>query len=106
MNNLHIRRGDEVLVISGKDKGKKGKVLKAFPSDKKVLVEGVNMVSRHTRARRNTDQAGILKKELPIYACKVMRICPKCGEITRIGRTFLDNDEKTRYCKKCKETID
>ena len=106
MSNLHLRSGDEVVVISGKDKGKKGKILKAYPTDGKVLVQGINMVSRHTKARRNTDQAGILKKELPIIACKVMRVCPKCDKPTRIGRKLLDNSEKTRYCKNCLETID
>lgn len=106
-NKLHIKTGDTVMVLSGKDKGKKGKVLEVIPNDRKVLVEGISMASRHTKPRKQGQQGGILKKETPIYACKVQRMCPKCGKPARTGFRFLDNEinEKVRYCKKCLETL-
>ncbi len=104
-NKLHVRRGDTVLVLSGKDKGKKGKVLTAFPKDGKVIVEGVNIVTKHTKPRKAGDPGGIINQESPIYACKVMLVCNKCGQASRIGRKVLPSGEKVRYCKKCKENI-
>lgn len=106
MSKYHVKAGDTVLVISGKDKGKKGKVMAVDPKDGKVIVEHVNMVVRHAKPRRQTDQGGRLEKEAPIYGCKVMHVCPKCGKPTRIGRVILENGEKSRICKKCNETID
>ena len=106
-NKLHIKSGDTVLVLSGKDKGKKGKVLEVLKNDSKVIVEGVSVASRHTKPRKQGDQGGILKKETPIYACKLMRVCPKCGQAARTGFEFLEGGEKkVRYCKKCREMIE
>jgi len=105
MNSLHISKDDTVIVISGKEKGKKGKVMKTLPKEGKVIVEGVNFITRHTRPRRQTDPGGIITQEAPLLASKVMRICPKCGEPTRAGHEILADGTKTRVCKKCRETI-
>lgn len=106
MSKLHIKTGDTVMVLSGRDRGKKGKVLAAMPKEGKVIVEGVSMASRHTKPRRQGEEGGILKKATPIYACKVMLVCQKCGSPTRIGKKFLEDGSKVRYCKKCGEMID
>jgi len=103
VNSLFIRRDDTVIVLSGKDKGKKGKVLQAYPKENKVLVEGVNLSKRHQKARRATDPSGIINKEIPIYAPKVMRICPKCNKPTRAAHLIADDGTKSRVCKKCGE---
>ena len=103
---MRIKKGDTVMVITGKDKGKKGKVISVDPKSGKILVEKVNMVIRHSKPRRQGEAGGRLEKEAPIYGCKVMRVCPKCGKPTRIGRKVLENGEKSRYCKKCLEIID
>ncbi|MCD8376617.1 MAG: 50S ribosomal protein L24, partial [Oscillospiraceae bacterium] len=78
MNKMSIRKDDTVIVLSGKDKGKKGKVISVLPKQGKVVVERVNMVVRHTKPRRQGEEGGILQKEAPLYACKVQRVCPKC----------------------------
>ena len=101
MNKMSIKTGDTVVVLSGKDKGKKGKVLKVMPKESKVVVEKVNMVSRHTKPRQQGDQGGILKKEAPLYACKVQRVCPKCDKPTRPAHKVLADGKKVRVCKKC-----
>ncbi|AEF16401.1 50S ribosomal protein L24 [Thermoanaerobacterium saccharolyticum] len=102
---LHVKTGDIVTVISGKDKGKKGKVLKALPKEGKVLVEGVNVVTKHKRARSPQDQGGIIHQEAPIFASKVMLYCNNCGKGVRYGVKILADGEKIRYCKKCGETL-
>ena len=101
MNTLSIKKDNTVVVLSGKDKGKKGKVLSVDPKAGKVVVEKVNMVSRHTKPRKQGDQGGILKKEAPIYACKVQRLCPKCDKPTRPAHKVLPDGKKVRVCKKC-----
>ena len=101
MNKMRIKKDDTVVVLSGKDKGKKGKVLKVMPKESKVIVEKVNIVSRHTKPRQQGDQGGILKKEAPIYACKVQRVCPKCDKATRPAHKVLADGKKVRVCKKC-----
>ena len=100
MNSLKIKKNDTVVVLSGKDKGKQGKVLEVMPKDGKVIVEKINMVSRHTKPRKQGDQGGILQKEAPLYASKVQRVCPKCNKPTRIGHK-VEGDKKVRICKKC-----
>ena len=80
MNNLHVKTGDNVMIISGKDKGKTGKVLAVSPKEGKVIIEGRNMVTKHVKPRRQGEQGGIVKAEGAIYACKVMPVCPKCGK--------------------------
>lgn len=102
---MKIKRGDTVLVISGKDRGKVGKVLRAFPREGRIIVEGVNLVKRHTRPRPPAIQAGIITREAPIYVSKVKLICKHCNNPTRVGYTFVD-DRKVRVCKKCGEVID
>ncbi|KUK13579.1 MAG: 50S ribosomal protein L24 [Synergistetes bacterium] len=103
---MHVKKGDKVIVLSGKDKGKEGKVLKVFPKDNKVLVEGINIVKKHLRPTQKTPQGGIVPQEAPIYACKVMVICPACAKPTRVGHAFLEDGRKVRVCKKCGEVID
>lgn len=100
MNTLHVKKGDEVMIISGKDKGKKGKVLEISPSEGKVIVEGRNMVTKHVKPRRQGELGGIVKAEGPLYACKVMPVCPKCGKATRVGHK-INGDKKVRVCKHC-----
>ncbi|MCD6463000.1 MAG: 50S ribosomal protein L24 [Thermotogae bacterium] len=102
---MKVKKGDLVQVISGKDKGKRGKILRVIPRENKVIVENVNMVKRHQRPTPRLREGGIVEREAPIYACKVMVVCPSCDKPTRVGYKFVD-DRKVRYCKKCGEIID
>ena len=97
---MNIRKDDKVVVLSGKDKGKQGKVLTADPKAAKVIVEGVNVATKHQKPRKQGDEGGIIKVETPIYASKVQLVCPKCGKATRVGHK-IENGKKTRVCKKC-----
>ena len=101
MNKMSIKKGDTVVVLSGKDKGKQGKVLSVMPKEGKVIVEKINMVSRHTKARKQREQSGILQKEAPLYACKVQKVCPKCNKATRPAHKMLADGKKVCVCKKC-----
>ncbi len=103
---MKIRKNDTVLVITGKDKGKKGKVRFAYPKDNQVLVEGVNFIKRHTRARAQVRQAGIIDLEVPIHVSNVMLLCGKCNHAARIGCRFLEDGRKVRICLSCQEVID
>lgn len=103
MKKMHIKRGDVVRVISGKDKGKEGKVVVAIPAENKVVVEGVALVKKHQKARRQGEESTILQKEAAIDASNVLRVCPKCGKAVRTGVKVLDDGSKARYCKKCEE---
>ena len=104
---MDIRKNDTVVVLSGKDKGKEGKILSVDPTDSKVIVEGVNKAKRHTKPRKQGDPGGIISKETPIYASKVMRVCPKCNKPTRVSHLIKKGvgkdkeDIKVRVCKKC-----
>ncbi|MFR7451299.1 50S ribosomal protein L24 [uncultured Subdoligranulum sp.] len=100
MNNLHVKTGDNVMIISGKDKGKTGKVLQTSPKEGKVIVEGLNMVTKHVKPRRQGEQGGKVRAEGAIYACKVMPVCPKCGKPTRVGHSVKDG-KNVRVCRKC-----
>jgi large subunit ribosomal protein L24 len=102
---VHVRKGDTTLVIAGKNAGKKGKVLRVIPENSKVVVEGVNVVKRHTRPTQKLPQGGIMQKEAPIHSSNVMLFCSKCNSPTRVGKKILDNGEKIRICKKCGEAI-
>lgn len=102
---MHVRTGDEVIVRSGKDKGKKGKVLSVNTDKRTVIVEGVSMATKHKKPRKMGEVGGIIKQETPIYACKVMNVCSKCGAPTRVGRRVLEDGSHVRYCKKCGETF-
>ncbi len=106
INKLRIRKGDRVIVISGKDKGKKGKVIAAFPSKDKVTVEGVNIVKKHAKPTQKIPQGGIREIEAPLASSKVMIICPACNKPTRVGRKLLADGSKIRICKKCNESLD
>ena len=103
---MKIRKGDSVTIIAGKDRGKKGKVRRTLPQKSRVLVEGLNMIKRHSRARRATRQAGIIELEAPIHVSNVMLLCNKCGKPTRVGFHFLADGKKTRICRSCNEVID
>jgi len=104
--SIRIRKNDQVQVISGKNKGKEGKVLRHIPKKDMVVVEGVNMVSRHVRPSQKNPQSGIIKQEAPIYAAKVMLVCPQGGAATRVGSSLLESGKKVRVCRKCSEIID
>ena len=97
---MNIRKDDKVVVISGKDKGKMGKVLVSNPKAGKVIVEGVSVATKHQKPRKQGEEGGIIKVETPIYACKVMVVCPKCGKPTRVAHK-LDAGKSVRVCKKC-----
>ena len=101
---MNIKKGDTIVVLSGKDKGKQGKILKSDPKGGKVIVEGVNVAMKHRKPRKQGEEGGIVKMETPIYACKVMLVCPKCGKPTRVGHAFVDG-KKVRACKKCGATL-
>ena len=105
-NKIHIKKGDNVVVISGKDKGKKGKVLSVGVNTRTVIVEGVNKATKNTKARKAGETGGIIHQEVPIYACKVMHICNKCGKPTRIGYKTMADGTKSRMCKNCLEVLD
>ena len=102
---MNIKKGDTIVVLSGKDKGKQGKVLKSDPKGGKVIVEGVNVAMKHRKPRKQGEEGGIVKMETPMYACKVMLVCPKCGKPTRPAFRILDDGSKARVCRKCGETI-
>ena len=97
---MNVKKGDTVIVLSGKDKGKQGKVLGTVPSEAKVVVEGINMVTCHVKPRRQGEEGGIVKREAAIYASKVQVVCPKCGKGTRIAHN-ITGDKKVRVCKHC-----
>lgn len=103
---LRIKKNDTVVVITGKHKGKKGRVIKVMPSENKVIVEKVNIVKRHMKPSRKYAQGGIIEKEAPLHISNVMLLCPKCDNPTRIGAAILGDGKKVRVCKKCKEVID
>lgn len=107
MNNIHVKKGDTVVILSGKDKGKQGKVLEVSPKEKKVIVEGCNMVTKHVKPRQAGQPGGIIKAEGALYASKVMAVCPKCGKPTRVAHKFLADGSKERVCKnaKCGESF-
>ena len=105
MKKMHVKRGDIVKVISGKDKGKEGKVITAYPETGKVVVEGVAVVKKHQKARAQGQESGIIKKSAAIDASNVLRVCSKCGKAARTGVKILEDGSKVRYCKKCQETF-
>ena len=100
MNSLNIKTGDKVQVISGADKGKQGKIVTVSAKENKVIVEGVNMVTKHVKPKQAGQLGGRVKAEAPIYACKVMPVCPKCNKPTRVGHK-VEGDKKVRVCKHC-----
>lgn len=103
---LDIKKGDLVVVIAGKEKGKQGKVLKTIPEEGKVIVEGINMQTHFLRPTQDMPQGKITKREGPIYAHKVMVICPHCHTKTRVSHKILEDGTSVRVCKNCHEVID
>jgi len=103
--SLNIKKGDTVLVIAGKDKGKSGKVLVSMPADNSVVVAGVNIIAKHKKPRSANDKGGIIKREGKIDASNVQIICPTCGKATRINNIIVDG-KKIRQCKKCSANVD
>jgi len=103
---MKIRKDDTVLVISGKDRGKKGKVRFAYPDKERLLVEGVNLIKKNMKAIRDVRQAGIIEREAPVNASNVMLLCNKCNHPTRVGLRILQDGSKARVCSVCHEVID
>lgn len=105
MTKLKIKKGDTVIVNTGKDAGKKGKVLAVLVKENKVLVEGVNIRTKHVKARKQGEESGIVKSEAPINASNVNIFCEKCNKGVKVAVKVSENGEKTRVCKKCQEEI-
>lgn len=103
---IHVKKGDRVEVITGKDRGKRGKVIAVFAEKSKVVVEGVARVKKHVKASQKSPQGGIIDKEMPVHTSNVMLVCPACGEATRSGARHDDEGKKIRVCKSCSEDID
>ena len=100
MSKVHVKSGDTVAVISGKDRGARGKVMQVSPSEGKVIVEKVNVVKKHVKPRKMGEQGGIIEAEAALYASKVQLVCPKCGRPTRVGHVIDEKGKKMRVCKK------
>jgi len=106
VNKLHVKKDDMVIVIAGKEKGKNGKVVRVFPETGKVVVEGLNMVKRHTRPNRLNTEGGIVEKEAPLNSSNVQLLCSSCNQPARTGMRILEDGSKVRFCKKCNELVD
>ncbi len=104
--SLGIKKEDTVVVITGREKGKKGRVLSVMPSKSKLIIEKVNIIKRHMKPSRKYAQGGIIEKEAPVHISNVMLVCPKCGKPTRIANVIMESGRKVRACKKCKEVVD
>ena len=105
MSKVHVKKDDQVVILSGKDKGKKGKVLAVSPKEGKVIIEGCNMVTKHVKPKQMGQTGGIVKAEGAMYASKVMLVCQKCGKPTRLAHKILSDGTKERLCKHCGETF-
>ena len=103
---LGIKKNDSVLVVSGDEKGKKGRVLSVLLKEDRVLVEGLNMIKKHMKPNKQFSQGGLIDKEAPLNRSNVMLVCPKCSKPTKIGNKILENGKKIRACKKCGEVIE
>ena len=102
-----VRRNDNVIVITGKDRGKRGRVLKVLPEKNRLVVEGVNIIKRHTKPNPGRNiKGGLIEREAPLHASNVQIVCPECGKATRIGRRVLGDGRKVRICRKCKGAVD
>ena len=102
---MNVVKNDLVLVITGNEKGKQGKVLKTFPGTRRILVEGVNLIKRHSRPSQQNPQGGIIEKEGTVHVSNVMVICPKCSNATRVKHTILENGKSARACRNCSEML-
>jgi large subunit ribosomal protein L24 len=103
---MNIRKNDTVLVVVGKDRGKKGRVRFVYPKNERLLVEGINFVKKHSRAKGAVRQAGIIEREAPIHSSNVMLLCSKCNKPVRVGSRFLADGRKVRFCQSCGEVVD
>jgi large subunit ribosomal protein L24 len=102
-----VRRNDNVIVITGKDRGKRGRVLKVLPEKNRLVVEGVNIITRHTKPNPGRNiKGGLIEREAPLHASNVQIVCPECGKATRIGRRILGDGRKVRICRKCEGVVD
>lgn len=114
MSKVHVKTGDTVILLTGKyedkftSKGdrKTGKILEVSPKEDKVIVEGINIITKHVKPTRMGESGGIIRTEAPVYASKVQLVCPKCGKPTRVGHTFDDDGKKLRLCKKCGKSFE
>jgi large subunit ribosomal protein L24 len=102
---MKIQKGDQVIVLQGKDKGKKAEVVRAIPDRQKVILEGVNVAKRHAKPTRATQQGGVIDKFMPVHISTVALICKSCDQPTRVGYKVEDDGEKSRVCKKCGSTL-
>jgi large subunit ribosomal protein L24 len=103
---LGIKKQDTVVVMTGKEKGKRGRVLSVASSEGKAIIEKINIIKKHMKPNRQYSQGGIIEKEAPVHISNVMLVCPKCDKPTRVGNVILEGGKKVRSCKKCKEVID
>jgi large subunit ribosomal protein L24 len=106
MSKMRLRKGDRVYIVSGKDKGKEGKILRRDIARELIVVENVNVVTKSMRPTQKNPRGGLVKMEAPVNAAKAMLVCPSCGKPTRVSRAFLDSGAKVRVCKKCGEVVD
>ena len=109
---MHVKKGDEVLVIAGKNKDQRGKIRESIPEENRVVIEGINIIKRHTKARGQGRPGGIIEREAPLHVSNVMLICPNCKRASRTGHRFLDETDhkgrprKVRFCKACDAVVD
>ncbi|MEG0912895.1 MAG: 50S ribosomal protein L24 [Oscillospiraceae bacterium] len=101
MNKIHVKTGDAVMIMTGRDRGNKGKVLQVSRDESKVIIEGQNLVTKHVKPRKQGEAGGLVKAEAPLYSCKVMPVCPKCDKPTRVGHAVNKDGKKVRVCKHC-----
>lgn len=106
VKKLHVKKGDLVEVLAGKEKGKQGKVMRVFPAKNRLTVENLNIVKRHTRPSQTNQEGGIVEKEAPMSASNVMLVCSACNKPSRTGMRVLDDGTRARFCKKCNEIVD
>lgn len=114
MSKVHVKTGDTVILLTGKyedkftSKGdrKTGKIVEVSPKEDKVIVEGINIITKHVKPTRMGEKGGIIRTEAPVYASKVQLVCPKCGKPTRVGHTFDEDGKKLRVCKKCGKSFE
>lgn len=105
IKKVHVKTGNTVVVLSGKERGKQGKIIATSPKEGKVIIEGVNMVSKHVKPRKMGEAGGIIKTPGAMYACKVQLVCKHCNKPTRVAHKILEDGKKVRVCKKCGESL-
>ncbi len=106
LHGFHIKKNDLVTVISGKEQGKSGRVLKVLPEKEKVIIEKINFIKKHTRPHGQQRRGGIVEKEAPLHVSNIALLCEKCNKAVRIGHRILEDKKKARFCRKCGEIFD